>query len=47
MSKKTEIILAVGIAAALMIVSLAVADHIKNAQIVEFQTPYCKIMSSY
>lgn len=45
MSEKTEIILYIGIIAALMVMSFEVANHIKNAQIIEFQTPYFKIIS--
>lgn len=46
MSNTAGIILAVGIVAALIIVSLAVADHINNAQTVELRTPYYAVRSS-
>ncbi|MHC1573800.1 MAG: hypothetical protein ACXQTJ_05090 [Candidatus Syntropharchaeales archaeon] len=46
MSNTTEIILAVGAAAALVIVSLAIADHINRAHTVELCTPYYAVKSS-
>ena len=47
MSNNTaEIILAVGFAVALVIVGLAVADHINRAQTVEFHTQYYAVRSN-
>ncbi|VUT27650.1 MAG: hypothetical protein SYNGOMJ08_00197 [Candidatus Syntrophoarchaeum sp. GoM_oil] len=46
MNEHTEIILAMGSAAALIIVALAVADHINRAQTVEFYGPYYAVRSS-
>ncbi len=46
MSNTVGIILAVGISAVMVIVGLAVADNIYNAQTVELQTPYYAVKSS-
>lgn len=40
------LIIALGFAAALLIVGVAVADHIERAATVEFRTPYYAVRSS-
>ncbi|MCZ7401208.1 MAG: hypothetical protein O8C61_03200 [Candidatus Methanoperedens sp.] len=40
------LIIALGFAVALVIVGVAVADHIKRAATVEFRTPYYAVTSS-
>jgi len=46
MSDAAEIIVAVGFAAALVIMGLAVADHINRAQTVELYTRYYAVRSN-
>lgn len=46
MNNAAGIILALGIACAAILVGLATADHIRNAQIVEFKTPQFAIRSN-
>lgn len=45
MANTVGLILAVSTAMALIIISLAVADHISNAQTVEVRTPYYAVRS--
>jgi hypothetical protein len=40
------LIIALGVAAAVLIVGVAVADHINRAATVEFRTPYYAVRSS-
>ena len=46
MSDVAEIILALGVACAVLVVGLAAADHIRNAQIVEFETSHFALRSN-
>ena len=46
MRAESEIILSLALAVGIIIVNMAVAEHIKNAQIVEFKTPHYNILST-